>query len=84
MFSQTSPSLLLFFLLQLNKRFILNLPSFNVRLIDKEGIHDLEKLTSGAKWPLTAWLPTLTPSILSRSLSFFFFVLLTSLLFLFQ
>uniref|UniRef100_UPI0037E93B27 proteasome subunit beta type-2 n=1 Tax=Semicossyphus pulcher TaxID=241346 RepID=UPI0037E93B27 len=34
---------------ELSKRFILNLPSFNVRLIDKEGIHDLEKLTSGAK-----------------------------------
>lgn len=36
-------------LLKLNKRFILNLPSFTVRLIDKEGIHDLEKITSGAK-----------------------------------
>ncbi|GLD59307.1 proteasome subunit beta type-2 [Lates japonicus] len=34
---------------ELNKRFILNLPSFTVRLIDKEGIHDLEKLTLGAK-----------------------------------
>lgn len=43
-----------FSLLQLNRRFILNLPSFTVRLIDKEGIHDLEKLTSGAEWPLTA------------------------------
>ncbi|KAG9355593.1 hypothetical protein JZ751_000431 [Albula glossodonta] len=29
---------------ELNKRFILNLPSFTVRLIDKEGIHDMEKL----------------------------------------
>uniref|UniRef100_A0A665WCP7 Proteasome subunit beta n=1 Tax=Echeneis naucrates TaxID=173247 RepID=A0A665WCP7_ECHNA len=29
----------------LNKRFILNLPSFTVRLIDKEGIRDLEKIT---------------------------------------
>lgn len=38
-----------FSLLQLNKRFILNLPSFTVRLIDREGIHDLEKLTLGAK-----------------------------------
>uniref|UniRef100_A0A8C6MCM5 Proteasome subunit beta n=1 Tax=Nothobranchius furzeri TaxID=105023 RepID=A0A8C6MCM5_NOTFU len=27
------------------KRFILNLPSFTVRLIDKDGIHDMEKLT---------------------------------------
>lgn len=35
--------------LQLNKRFILNLHSFNVRLIDKDGIHDMEKLTVGAK-----------------------------------
>uniref|UniRef100_A0A3Q3KWN5 Proteasome subunit beta n=1 Tax=Mastacembelus armatus TaxID=205130 RepID=A0A3Q3KWN5_9TELE len=34
---------------ELKKRFILNLPSFNVRLIDKEGIHDLEKITLGAK-----------------------------------
>ncbi|XP_041738914.1 proteasome subunit beta type-2 [Coregonus clupeaformis] len=35
---------------ELNKRFILNLPSFSVRLIDKDGIHDLEKLTPvGAK-----------------------------------
>uniref|UniRef100_A0A3Q3JDG8 Proteasome subunit beta n=1 Tax=Monopterus albus TaxID=43700 RepID=A0A3Q3JDG8_MONAL len=34
---------------ELNKRFILNLPSFTVRLIDKEGIHDLEKLAHGAK-----------------------------------
>ncbi|KAG7225404.1 hypothetical protein INR49_027393 [Caranx melampygus] len=33
---------------ELNKRFILNLPSFTVRLIDREGIHDLEKLTLGA------------------------------------
>uniref|UniRef100_A0A8C5AD31 Proteasome subunit beta n=1 Tax=Gadus morhua TaxID=8049 RepID=A0A8C5AD31_GADMO len=30
----------------LNKRFILNLPSFNVRAIDKEGVHDLEKVSS--------------------------------------
>ncbi|XP_060948662.1 proteasome subunit beta type-2 [Limanda limanda] len=30
---------------ELNKRFVLNLPSFTVRLIDKDGIHDLEKLT---------------------------------------
>ncbi|XP_061665352.1 proteasome subunit beta type-2 isoform X2 [Syngnathoides biaculeatus] len=30
---------------ELNKRFTLNLPSFTVRLIDKEGIHDLEKLS---------------------------------------
>ncbi|CAL8365687.1 unnamed protein product [Arctogadus glacialis] len=29
---------------ELNKRFILNLPSFNVRVIDKEGVHDLEKV----------------------------------------
>ncbi|XP_014033055.1 proteasome subunit beta type-2 [Salmo salar] len=29
---------------ELNYRFILNLPSFSVRLIDKDGIHDLEKL----------------------------------------
>lgn len=36
-------------LLQLNKRFILNLPSFNVRLIDKDGVHDMEKLRVGAK-----------------------------------
>uniref|UniRef100_A0A3B5B3C4 Proteasome subunit beta type-2-like n=1 Tax=Stegastes partitus TaxID=144197 RepID=A0A3B5B3C4_9TELE len=35
--------------LQLNKRFILNLHSFTVRLIDKEGIHDLEKITLGNK-----------------------------------
>ncbi|XP_062301791.1 proteasome subunit beta type-2 isoform X2 [Osmerus eperlanus] len=34
---------------ELNKRFILNLPSFSVRLIDKEGIHDLEKITVGHK-----------------------------------
>uniref|UniRef100_A0A3Q2XFZ4 Proteasome subunit beta n=1 Tax=Hippocampus comes TaxID=109280 RepID=A0A3Q2XFZ4_HIPCM len=34
-----------FCLHQLNRRFILNLPSFTVRLIDKEGIHDLEKLS---------------------------------------
>ncbi|CDQ79590.1 proteasome subunit beta type-2 [Oncorhynchus tshawytscha] len=35
---------------ELNKRFILNLPSFTVRLIDTEGIHDLEKLMPvGAK-----------------------------------
>uniref|UniRef100_A0A674DSB0 Proteasome subunit beta n=1 Tax=Salmo trutta TaxID=8032 RepID=A0A674DSB0_SALTR len=34
----------------LNYRFILNLPSFSVRLIDKDGIHDLEKLIPvGAK-----------------------------------
>ncbi|XP_077363452.1 proteasome subunit beta type-2 [Festucalex cinctus] len=30
---------------ELNRRFILNLPSFTVRLIDKEGIHDLEKIS---------------------------------------
>ncbi|CAG5866983.1 unnamed protein product [Menidia menidia] len=36
-------------LLQLNRRFILNLHSFNVRIIDKEGIHDMEKLTVDAK-----------------------------------
>ncbi|XP_051927400.1 proteasome subunit beta type-2 [Hippocampus zosterae] len=30
---------------ELNRRFILNLPFFTVRLIDKEGIHDLEKLS---------------------------------------
>ncbi|XP_013997421.1 proteasome subunit beta type-2 [Salmo salar] len=36
---------------ELNKRFILNLPSFSVRLIDTEGIHDLEKLMPvGAKF----------------------------------
>ncbi|XP_030075712.1 proteasome subunit beta type-2 [Microcaecilia unicolor] len=29
---------------ELQKRFILNLPSFSVRLIDKEGIHDLERI----------------------------------------
>ncbi|XP_055750613.1 proteasome subunit beta type-2-like isoform X2 [Salvelinus fontinalis] len=35
---------------ELNKRFILNLPSFSVRLIDTEGIHDLEKIMPvGAK-----------------------------------
>ncbi|XP_056272544.1 proteasome subunit beta type-2 [Pseudoliparis swirei] len=34
---------------ELRKRFILNLPSFTVRVIDKEGIHDLETLTSGSK-----------------------------------
>ncbi|XP_029587371.1 proteasome subunit beta type-2 [Salmo trutta] len=35
---------------ELNYRFILNLPSFSVRLIDKDGIHDLEKLIPvGAK-----------------------------------
>ncbi|XP_008421251.1 proteasome subunit beta type-2 isoform X2 [Poecilia reticulata] len=34
---------------ELNKRFILNLPSFNVRLIDKDGIHDMEKITLIAK-----------------------------------
>ncbi|PWA30141.1 hypothetical protein CCH79_00020137 [Gambusia affinis] len=33
----------------LNKRFILNLPSFNVRLIDRDGIHDMEKITLTAK-----------------------------------
>lgn len=38
-----------FSLPQLNKRFILNLHSFNVRLIDKEGIRDLEKITLGGK-----------------------------------
>uniref|UniRef100_A0AAV2K3Y0 Proteasome subunit beta n=1 Tax=Knipowitschia caucasica TaxID=637954 RepID=A0AAV2K3Y0_KNICA len=30
---------------ELNKRFILNLPSFSVRVIDKQGIHDLEKIS---------------------------------------
>ncbi|CAG14114.1 unnamed protein product, partial [Tetraodon nigroviridis] len=30
---------------ELGKRFILNLPSFTVRLIDKEGIRELEKIT---------------------------------------
>ncbi|XP_035649325.1 proteasome subunit beta type-2-like [Oncorhynchus keta] len=40
---------------ELNKRFILNLPSFTVRLIDTEGIHDLEKLMPvGAKLPAPA------------------------------
>lgn len=34
---------------ELNRRFILNLPSFNVRVIDKEGIHDLEKISAGTK-----------------------------------
>ncbi|KAL0962452.1 hypothetical protein UPYG_G00340170 [Umbra pygmaea] len=35
---------------ELNKRLIINLPSFTVRLIDKDGIHDLEKLVPvGAK-----------------------------------
>ncbi|XP_076865212.1 proteasome subunit beta type-2 isoform X1 [Brachyhypopomus gauderio] len=34
---------------ELKKRFILNLPSFTVRLIDKDGIHDLEKLPLAAK-----------------------------------
>ncbi|KAF5889383.1 proteasome subunit beta type-2 [Clarias magur] len=34
---------------ELSKRFILNLPSFTVRLIDKDGIHDLEKINVGAK-----------------------------------
>ncbi|CAG5866058.1 proteasome subunit beta type-2 [Menidia menidia] len=34
---------------ELNRRFILNLHSFNVRIIDKEGIHDMEKLTVDAK-----------------------------------
>uniref|UniRef100_A0A8C7L4K2 Proteasome subunit beta type-2 n=2 Tax=Oncorhynchus TaxID=8016 RepID=A0A8C7L4K2_ONCKI len=35
---------------ELNHRFILNLPSFSVRLIDKDGTHDLEKLIPvGAK-----------------------------------
>lgn len=33
---------------ELSKRFILNLPSFSVRIIDKDGIHDLEKLTQGS------------------------------------
>uniref|UniRef100_A0A674C6P0 Proteasome subunit beta n=1 Tax=Salmo trutta TaxID=8032 RepID=A0A674C6P0_SALTR len=42
---------LLFLYFILNKRFILNLPSFSVRLIDTEGIHDLEKLMPvGAKF----------------------------------
>ncbi|KAJ8273056.1 hypothetical protein GJAV_G00096880 [Gymnothorax javanicus] len=36
---------------ELNKRFILNLPSFTVRLIDKDGIHDLEKLPLVPKQP---------------------------------
>lgn len=39
----------LFVSIQLNKRFILNLPSFSVRLIDKEGIQDLEKITPSTK-----------------------------------
>ncbi|KAI2652920.1 Proteasome subunit beta type-2 [Labeo rohita] len=34
---------------ELNKRFILNLPSFTVRLIDKDGIHDMEKLPVAPK-----------------------------------
>ncbi|KAJ3608901.1 hypothetical protein NHX12_023429 [Muraenolepis orangiensis] len=34
---------------ELNTRFILNLPSFGVRLIDKEGIHDLEKISVSPK-----------------------------------
>nr|XP_055074976.1 proteasome subunit beta type-2 isoform X2 [Misgurnus anguillicaudatus] len=34
---------------ELNKRFILNLPSFTVRLIDKDGIHDMEKISVGSK-----------------------------------
>ncbi|TWW65789.1 proteasome subunit beta type-2 [Takifugu rubripes] len=34
---------------ELSKRFILNLPSFSVRLIDKEGIQDLEKITPSTK-----------------------------------
>ncbi|TRY93731.1 hypothetical protein DNTS_028764 [Danionella cerebrum] len=34
---------------ELNKRFILNLPSFTVRLIDKVGIHDMEKISVGQK-----------------------------------
>nr|XP_033813383.1 proteasome subunit beta type-2 [Geotrypetes seraphini] len=29
---------------ELQRRFILNLPSFNVRIIDKEGIHELERI----------------------------------------
>ncbi|KAK6474371.1 proteasome subunit beta type-2 [Huso huso] len=33
---------------ELKKRFILSLPSFNVRLIDKDGIKDLEKLPLAA------------------------------------
>uniref|UniRef100_A0A3Q3WZ01 Proteasome subunit beta n=1 Tax=Mola mola TaxID=94237 RepID=A0A3Q3WZ01_MOLML len=34
---------------ELNRRFILNLPSFSVRVIDREGIHDLEKITPSTK-----------------------------------
>uniref|UniRef100_A0A8C6SDQ5 Proteasome subunit beta n=1 Tax=Neogobius melanostomus TaxID=47308 RepID=A0A8C6SDQ5_9GOBI len=33
---------------QLNRRFILNLPSFSVRVIDKNGIQELQKVTVGA------------------------------------
>ncbi|KAG5842267.1 hypothetical protein ANANG_G00175820 [Anguilla anguilla] len=36
---------------ELKRRFILNLPSFSVRLIDKDGIHDLEKLPLAPKQP---------------------------------
>ncbi|XP_014352727.1 proteasome subunit beta type-2 isoform X1 [Latimeria chalumnae] len=32
---------------ELQKRFILNLPSFNVRIINKNGIQDLKKITVG-------------------------------------
>uniref|UniRef100_A0A4W3HSY3 Proteasome subunit beta n=2 Tax=Callorhinchus milii TaxID=7868 RepID=A0A4W3HSY3_CALMI len=30
---------------EIQKRFILNLPSFTVRIIDKEGIHDMEQIS---------------------------------------
>uniref|UniRef100_A0A8C6WFV6 Proteasome subunit beta n=1 Tax=Neogobius melanostomus TaxID=47308 RepID=A0A8C6WFV6_9GOBI len=33
---------------ELNRRFILNLPSFSVRVIDKNGIQELQKVTVGA------------------------------------
>uniref|UniRef100_A0A8C6Z1A2 Proteasome subunit beta n=1 Tax=Nothoprocta perdicaria TaxID=30464 RepID=A0A8C6Z1A2_NOTPE len=37
-------SSLLSFVEQLQKRFILNLPSFNVRFIDKDGIHEVDNI----------------------------------------
>ncbi|XP_029519475.1 proteasome subunit beta type-2-like isoform X1 [Oncorhynchus nerka] len=43
---------------ELNKRFILNLPSFTVRLIDTEGIHDLEKLMPMGAKLLAPWAPS--------------------------
>ena len=43
-----------YFLLQIKRRFIINLPAFKVRIVDKDGIHEL---------------PTLKPQLSDRSIT---------------